>query len=94
MMLEMKIATWLGILNTLILLAVMYFSYKSYRKLKADYTLFVIIFAGLFVLQYLINAYFFFTNMDFYSLEVSRNILALTVLQTIAFGYLLWMELQ
>lgn len=91
---EMLVATWLGIANMLVLVAIIALNVRSYVRFKADYTLFVIVFSALFVLQYLVSAYFFFTHMSFYSIEVSRHILALTILQTAAFGYLLWMELQ
>jgi hypothetical protein len=92
----------LGIVNTLLLLFIIGVNIASYIKFKAQYTLFIIVFAALFLAQYLMNAYHFFMSIQLYSFAGAEvptygmgvHILVLTVLQTIAFASFLWMQRQ
>lgn len=94
MIVQMKITIGLALLNIALLLGIIILNLGSYKKMRAQYTLFVITFASLFLLQYIIGAVLYFTNIDIYPMEISAHMLTLTAIQTIAFGYLLWMEWQ
>lgn len=94
MFVQMQIALGLAILNIFLLIAIVTLSVGAYRRMKADYTLFVIIFSALFLLQYIVGAWLYFTNMDIYHPTVSWHMLTFTAIQTVAFGYMLWMEWQ
>lgn len=91
---QMKITIGLALMNILLLLGIIVLNLRSYKRMRAQYTLFVITFAGLFLLQYIVGAALYFTNMDLYPTEISTHMLTLTGIQTIAFAYLLWMEWQ
>lgn len=94
MLLQMQITSVLSTINVLLLLGIIWQNVQSYRKMKAEYTLFMIIFASLFLLEHAIGAIMFFTHQHYYVPEVSNHVLALTIIQTIAFAYLYWMERQ
>jgi hypothetical protein len=94
MMLQMKITTALIALNILLLLGIVGLNARSYLRMRAQYTLFLIVFSGLFLIESLVSGYFLFTHMDYYVPQVSNHILALTGLETVAFASLLWMQRQ
>ncbi len=84
----------LGILNTILLSTIIGINLKSYIKFKAQYTLFIMIFAGLFLAQYLVSAFHFFASMQVYTFGMDTHILILTIMQTIGFALFLWMQRQ
>jgi len=91
---QMHITIILAIINIALLLWILISNALSYKKFKAEYTLFTIIFAGVFLLQYVVGAYFYFTNMELYPSMIATQLMVLTLIQTAAFGYMLWMALQ
>jgi uncharacterized membrane protein len=84
----------LGVVNTLLLLAIISINISSYIKFKAQYTMFIIVFAGLFLAQYAMSAYHFFSTMEVYTFGMEWHLLILTGMQTIGFAYFLWMQRQ
>jgi hypothetical protein len=94
MFLQMKITAGLTALNVLLLLAIVGFNARSYAKMRAEYTLFVLVFAAIFLLQNIVGAYYMLTNMEFYVEAVTTHMLVLSGLQTVAFSGLLWMQLR
>lgn len=94
MILQLKITWFLTAVNILLLLIAIVISVRSYMKMKAQYTIMIIALASLFLLQNLVSGYYFLTMMDFYVPDVSTHIMILSILQTIAFLTLLWMEWQ
>jgi len=91
---EMQVTVGLAFVNILLLFLIIGTNIQSYRKMRAEYTLFSIIFALMFLLQYVVGAYLYFTNMDVYHPSIAVHMLILTGIQTIAFGYLLYMLRQ
>ncbi len=94
MELQMQITMVLALVNIVLLLAIMSTEASSYRRMRAEYTLFIIIFTGMFLLQYFVGAYLYFMNMEVYHPSVAWHMLILTGLQTGAFAYMLWMLQQ
>ncbi len=94
MEMELSIAMGLSVLNLVMILIILGINVKSYMKMKAQYTLFMIVFAILFALQYIWSLLLFWQNMYVYNTMFGHHVLILTVFQTLAFGYLLWMEWQ
>ena len=92
----------LGITNTLLLLGIIGVNLRSYMRFRAQYTLFIMVFSSMFLLQYLMSAYHFFMSMSVYSLGgatvptygMGSHLLILTALQTVAFASFLWMQRQ
>jgi len=94
MELQMQITIGLAIVNIFLLSAIMSEYWQSYKRMRAEYTLFSMLFAGLFLLQYVVGAYLYFTSMHVYHPSVAWHLLILTGIQTIAFAYMLWMLRQ
>ena len=59
-------------------------------KTRSMFTLGLLVFAGLFLLQNAVSFYFFITMMPYFVPEVASYVLTLTLLQTIAFSILNW----
>ncbi len=91
---QMQATTALIAINILLLIGIVGVNVRSYLRMRAQYTLFLIVFSGLFLLESLVSGYFLFTNMEFYVPQVGAHILALTGLETVAFAALLWMQRQ
>ncbi|MBR9700291.1 hypothetical protein GOV11_00290, partial [Candidatus Woesearchaeota archaeon] len=91
---QMTVAMIFALINIVLLSGIIVLNLKSYMRIKAEYTLFMILFAGMFLVQYVMGAYFYFTNMSLYPGEIATHMMALTMVQTVAFVYMLWMEWQ
>jgi hypothetical protein len=91
---QMHAITALTLINTLLLVIILVINLRSYLRMRAQYTLFVLLFTGLFLLQNLVSGYYFLTMMSYYVPEVTTHILILSICQTLAFSTLLWMQRQ
>ncbi len=85
----MTLTTILTAVSTLILAALLHIYIKNLRKIKSSFTIGLLIFAVLFLIQNLVSLYYFITMMDYYSPEVEIHIFILTLLQAISFAVLL-----
>lgn len=85
----MNVTTILTGISTLLLLGLLYVYYKSLKKIKSKFTIGLLIFALLFLLQNLVSLYFYLTMIQYYSPQVEVHVFILTLLQTIAFLILL-----
>lgn len=75
----------------LLLVAALFAVYlRMCLKTGSLFTLGLLIFAGMFLLQNAVSFYFFITMMPYFVPEVANYVLILTVLQTIAFAILNW----
>ena len=85
----MSIITILTIISILALGGLLHIYIKSLRKIKSKFTIGLLVFALLFLLQNFISLYFYLTMMDYYAPEVEVHVFALALLQAIAFLILL-----
>jgi len=85
----MNITTILTGISTILLLGLIYVYYKNLIKIKSNFTIGLLIFALLFLIQNIISLYFFITMKNYYVPEVEIHVFILTLLQTIGFGILL-----
>ena len=85
----MKFITALTILSTVILFLLIYVYYKNLKKIKSGFTMGLMIFALLFLIQNLVSLYYYITMMDYYVPEVEMHVFIFTLLQAIGFGILL-----
>ena len=85
----MNITTVLTGISTILLLGLIYVYYKNLRKIKSNFTIGLLIFAILFLVQNVISLCFFIAMKSYYVPEVEIHIFTLTLLQTIGFGILL-----
>ena len=85
----MNLTTILTALSALILAALLHVYIKNLRKIKSNFTLGLLIFALLFLIQNIVSLYFYLTMMDYYVPAVELHVFIFTLLQTIGFAVLL-----
>ena len=79
----------LTIISTLSLIGLAYIYIKNFMVIKSKFTIGLLIFALLFLLQNLVSLYFYLTRMEFYSAEAVIHVFILSLFQAIAFLILL-----
>ena len=85
----MNITTVLTVISTLSLFGLSYIYVKNLKNIKSKFTIGLLIFAMLFLLQNLVSLYFYFTMIEYFVPQVEVHVFILTLLQTIAFLILL-----
>ena len=85
----MNLTTILTAVSILILAAMLHVYIRNLRKIKSNFTLGLLIFALLFLIQNIVSLYFYFTMMDYYVPAVELHVFIFTLLQTIGFAVLL-----
>ena len=85
----MNITTILTVISILSLGALLHVYLKNLKKIKSKFTIGLLVFALLFLLQNLVSIYYYLTMMKYYTPEVEVHVFVLTLLQTIAFLILL-----
>lgn len=85
----MNVTTVLTAISTILLLGLVYVYYKNLRKIRSNFTIGLLIFAVLFLIQNIVSLYYFITMMKYYAPEVEVHVFILTLLQAIGFGILL-----
>ena len=85
----MSITTVITTVSTIFLLGLLYVYSKNLKKIKSKFTIGLLIFALLFLIQNLISLYYYITMMKYYAPEVEVHVFILTLLQTIGFAILL-----
>ena len=85
----MSFTTILASISTLLLAGLLYVYIKNLKNIKSKFTIGLLVFALLFLLQNLVSLYYYLTMMKYYSPEVEVHVFILTLLQTIAFIILL-----
>ena len=85
----MNITAILTLVSTLILAALLYVYSKNLKKIKSNFTVGLLIFALLFLIQNLVSLYYYLTMMNYYTPQVEAHVFILTLLQTIGFIVLL-----
>jgi hypothetical protein len=85
----MNLTTTLTIVSILALAFLLHIYIKNLKKIKSGFTIGLLVFALLFLLQNLVSLYYYLTMMEYYSPEVEVHVFILTLLQTIGFLVLL-----
>ena len=88
----MHFTTALTGISVLLLLFLFVVYVKNYRKMKSSFTLGLILFASLFIILNGVNFYYFITMMPYYVEAVGTHVFLLSLLQTLAFGVLVWLS--
>ncbi len=86
----MQLTTILTSVSILLLLALLWIYWQNYRKLKSGFTLGLITFALIFLIQNLMSFYYFATMMPYFVDAVEMHVFLLSMLQSIAFAVMLW----
>ena len=85
----MALTTILAAISALILAALSYIYIRNLRKIRSNFTIGLLIFALLFLIQNIVSLYFYLTMMDYYVPAVELHVFIFTLLQTIGFAILL-----
>lgn len=86
----MGITTILTGVNIILVIGLLWVYLRNLQKMKSMFTLGLVIFASLFLLQNAVSFYFFITMMPYFVNEVESHVFILTFLQTLAFGVMNW----
>ena len=86
----MQLTTILTFVSIILLLALLWIYWQNYRKLKSGFTLGLITFALIFLIQNLMSFYYFATMMPYFVDAVEIHVFLLSMLQSIAFAVMLW----
>ena len=87
-----QLMTAIGILTAISILALLglvYVYYRNLKQIKSKFTIGLLIFALLFLMQNVISVYYYATMMDYYVDQVQPFVFVFSLLQTIAFVVLL-----
>jgi hypothetical protein len=91
----MSLMTWtLGfvIVNIILLVYLALFHLNHVRKIKSGFTLGLLIFVLVFLIQNLMAAYFYLTMMPLYVSSVEIPVFVTTVIETLAFLIYVWIS--
>ena len=89
MAMMMNLTTILTAISALFLGVLIHIYIKNVKKVKSKFTIGLLIFAVLFLVQNLVSLYYYLTMMNYYAPEVEAHVFILTLLQTAAFLVLL-----
>ena len=85
----MTLTTILTAVSALMLAALLHVYIRNLRKIKSNFTIGLLIFALLFLVQNIVSLYFYLTMMQYYVPAVELHVFIFTLLQTIGFALLL-----
>ena len=89
-----QIVAFFSLLNVILLIGLIWIYLSSFRKVRAQFTLGLVFFAALFLVQNLIALYSFLAMFMYYAAGVTGIVLAITVVQTAALSIMLWTGLR
>lgn len=81
-------------INAALLIALVVMYAKNLAKIKSKLLVGLMVFATVFLIQNLVSLYYYVTMMAYYVPEVEIHIFILTLLQTIAFSIMLWINME
>ncbi len=81
-------------INVVLLLALIAVYYDSFRKIKAQFTVGLIFFAAIFLVQNLLALYSYLAMFMYYADAVAGIVLAITIAQTVGLVTLLWLSVH
>ena len=79
-------------INCLLIAGLLYVYLKNYSFLRSTFTLGLILFSLIFLVQNAISLYFYFTMMELYADGVEGYVFVLSAMQFVAFAILNWIS--
>ncbi|MEM2138265.1 MAG: hypothetical protein QW568_04210 [Candidatus Anstonellaceae archaeon] len=92
MELELTLTFAFEALSSLLLFALLFIYYRNYAAMKAKFTLGLLVFASLLLLQNILGMYYRFTMMNFYSIEAAAGVAIIRGIEVIALAVLLYIS--
>lgn len=86
----MQFTIGLVLMNIVVLLYLTGIYIKNFRSLQSKFTIGLLIFALVFLIENIVASYFYFTMMPYYANGIELPAFLLRLLQTIAFLVFLW----
>ncbi len=88
----MSTITVLTIVSLIALLGLFVVYYRNFKSIKSKFTIGLLIFVVLFLIQNIVSLYYYATMMDYYVPQVEVHVFILTLLQ--AFGFLTLLKIS
>ena len=88
------LAMIIGLLNMGLLLGLLIIYIKSYRDIRSDFTLGLIIFATLMFLQKIGNIMFIFRYSEYHAPRMGMSVFVLSFIELCAYSALLWISIR
>ncbi len=92
MELEMTLTFVFEAISSLLLLALLHVYYRNYKAIKAKFTLGLLVFAALLLLQNIVGMYYRFTMMNFYNIEAAAGVALIRGIEAVALAVLLYIS--
>jgi hypothetical protein len=89
-----EIVALFSLVNVMLLIGLIWIYAGSFRKIRAQFTLGLVFFAALFLVQNLIALYSFLAMFMYYASGVTGIVMAITVVQTAGLSIMLWTGLR
>jgi hypothetical protein len=89
-----EIVALFSLLNVILLIGLIWIYASGFRKIRAQFTLGLVFFAALFLVQNLIALYSFLTMFMYYASGVTGIVMAITIVQTAGLSIMLWTGLR
>jgi hypothetical protein len=89
-----EILALFSLLNVILLIGLIWIYSNSFRKVRAQFTLGLVFFAALFLVQNLIALYSFVTMFMYYASGVTGIVMLITIVQTAGLSIMLWTGLR
>jgi hypothetical protein len=86
----MQAAAFFALVNIILLIALIAIYTNSFRKIHAQFTVGLLFFAAMFLVQNLITLYSFLSMFMYFASGVTGLVLAITIVQTAGLAALLW----
>jgi len=86
----MQAAALFSMINVILLIALIGIYANSFRKIRAQFTVGLLFFAAMFLVQNLITLYSYLSMFMYFASGVIGFVLAITVVQTAGLAALLW----
>lgn len=92
MELEMTLTFAFEAVSSALILALLYVYYRNYRQVKSKFTLGLLVFAALLLLQNFAGMYYRFTMMNFYNDEAAAGVALIRGIEVLALAVLLYVS--
>ena len=92
MELEMQLTFIFEAISSVLLVALLYVYWRNYRAMKAKFTLGLLVFAALLLIQNIVGMYYRFTMMNFYNIEAAAGVAIIRGIEVLALAVLLYIS--
>lgn len=92
MEMELQLTFIFEAISSVLLVALLYVYYRNYKAMKAKFTLGLLVFAALLLLQNTVGMYYRFTMMGYYNPEAAAGVALIRGIEVLALAVLLYIS--